>query len=517
MKQTWLKKLTNSLLAGALALGMAVVPAAAAESNKLVEVDLWHATRNQASMGNVATDNNSKALYNPEENTLQIATNPVSVSGYQSAITKAQYDTTGKGNYEDVEILSTGTVQTGTKYDGTDHTVTYLSSFEIELPDYITGEGVEYISLHMMVPYTPMDEVVGEGYLDARLRIDWDQVSTTSLTQIQPDNTMSSGEVENVDRTDAATGVRLVTDSTKVATTTQFKVEQVTSGSDYTLAKKALTGVSGSFTLYKVSLVTENGTQTDPFGAVTLYFPYSDVSSMYRINDTGTKTVLRGTEGDEGYEIMTTKIGLFAIFGGTKMEITVKPDTGNGDDTPTTDVASAFTDISGHWAEEYIIRATNQGLFSGTSSTTFSPDTSMTAGMVITVLYRMAGSPATTLPDSMENVAVGSWYEIACAWGYNDGIIGGYKTFYLDQAVSRQEFATMLYNFYKLSKTPGSGADLSKYTDVSTVASWAKDAMAWANAAGIISGTSSTTLSPEVGASRSQIATMLCRYLDYAG
>lgn len=74
MKQTWLKKLTSSLLAGALALGMAVVPAAAAESNKLVEVDLWHATRNQASMGNVATDNNSKALYNPEENTLQIAT-----------------------------------------------------------------------------------------------------------------------------------------------------------------------------------------------------------------------------------------------------------------------------------------------------------------------------------------------------------------------------------------------------------------------------------------------------------
>ena len=57
MKQTWLKKLTSSLLAGALALGMAVVPAAAAESNKLVEVDLWHATRNQASMGNVATDN----------------------------------------------------------------------------------------------------------------------------------------------------------------------------------------------------------------------------------------------------------------------------------------------------------------------------------------------------------------------------------------------------------------------------------------------------------------------------
>lgn len=76
----------------------------------------------------------------------------------------------------------------------------------------------------------------------------------------------------------------------------------------------------------------------------------------------------------------------------------------------------------------------------------------------------------------------------------------------------------MLYNFYKLSKTPGfRSGSVQVYRMCSTVASWAKDAMAWANAAGIISGTSSTTLSPEVGASRSQIATMLCRYLDYAG
>ena len=161
MKNHLFKRMSSALMAGVLALGLMAVPAGAAESNQLVEVDLWHATSNKASMGNVATDNNSKALYNPSENTLQVATNPVSVSGYQSAITKAQYDITGKGSYKDVEILSTGTVQTGDKYDGTDHAVTYISSFEIELPDYITGEGVEYIPLHMMVPYTPMDEVVG--------------------------------------------------------------------------------------------------------------------------------------------------------------------------------------------------------------------------------------------------------------------------------------------------------------------------------------------------------------------
>lgn len=525
MGQTWFKKLTGSVLAGALALGMAAVPAAAAGGGQLVEADLWHATRNQASMGNVAMDNNSKALYRPEENTLQIATNPVSVSGYQSAITKAQYDATGKGDYKDVEVLTTNTVQTGTKYDGTDHTVTYLSSFEIKLPDTLTKKGVEYIPLHMMVPYTPMDEVVGEGYLDARLRIDWDQVEATDLTQIQPDNTMSSGEVEKVERLDQETGVRLVTDSTKVATTTQFKVETLTSGEAYDLAKKALSGVSGSFTLYQVSLETEKGTKTDPFGAITLVFPYRDIRAMYRINDTGTKTVLRGTEGEEGYEIMTTKIGLFAVFGGTRLEVPAQPEPQTPQESQAPqepqkpakgETASAFTDLSGHWAEESVLRAVDQGLFSGTSATTFSPDDSMTAGMVITVLYRMAGSPATTLPDTMENVETGAWYEIAAAWGYQNGIIGGYKTFSPNQAVSRQEFATMLYKYHGLSKTPGSGADLTPYTDAGSVAPWAREAIAWANGAGILSGTSSTTLSPELGASRGQIATMLCRYLDHA-
>ena len=116
----------------------------------------------------------------------------------------------------------------------------------------------------------------------------------------------------------------------------------------------------------------------------------------------------------------------------------------------------------------------------------------------------------------MENVAEGSWYEIACAWGYNNGIIGGYKAFYPEQAVSRQELATMLYNYDSLRESPSVSGDLSKFSDSGSVVSWAKDAMTWANAVGIVSGTSATTLSPESGASRAQVATMLCRYLDYA-
>lgn len=509
----WMKKTGSFAMACALILSMVAVSAKAAQSNQLVQIDLWHAAANKASMGNVATDNNKKALYNPEKNTLQIATNPVSVSGYQSAITKIQYDQTGKGSYTDAKILSTGTVETGTKNDGINHTVTYISSFEIQLPSYITHKGVEYIPLQMVVPYTPMDEVVGEGALSSRLRIDWDQIDNSSLTQIKPDNTMSSGEVENIDRTDAKSGVQLQTDSAKVATTTEFVVETVTSGSDYTLAQKA---VSGNFTLYRIKLLA-NGKETEPYGAVTLVFPYSKPSAMYRISNNDSKTVLRGTDSDNGYEVMTTKVGLFAVVGGTKITVTkpvtpAVPSNNNGNSNADT----AFTDITNHWARASIIRATNEGLFSGTSTTTFSPQRTMTSAMVVTVLYRMAGSPAVTLPDSLPNVQVGAWHEIASAWAYEKGIIGGYKTYQSDQPVSRQELATMLYRFYALNMTPAAGADLSKFTDASSVAAWAKDGVAWANTAGIVSGTSATTLSPNGSATRAQVATMLCRYLDYA-
>ena len=72
-------------------------------------------------------------------------------------MTAAQYDSTGKGDYLDVEVLTTNTVETGTKHDDTSHTITYLSSFEIPPPDYLTKTGVENIPFKMTAPYTPMD------------------------------------------------------------------------------------------------------------------------------------------------------------------------------------------------------------------------------------------------------------------------------------------------------------------------------------------------------------------------
>ena len=507
-----MKRSLGALLSAAMIFGLMAVPAGAAESDgaagsqnavsQLVSVDLWKAQGDEASMGNVATDNNQQALYNPQTNTLQVATNPVDVSGYRSAVAAAQYDTTGNGDFTDVTPLTTGTIDTGTKNDGVNHTVTYLSSFEITLPDYITKQGVEYIPLKMSVPYTPMDVVVGTGYLDARLRIDWTSAEASDLDAIIPNTEISSGEIAKVQLRDAATGISLDADTSKVNESAVMTVQHITSGADYEAAKTALADTASSFRLYRISLSVA-GETSEPMGAVNVTFPFAGGDlSLYRINDNGTKTVLRGEGQASGYTILTSSLGLFAVIGGESVQAS----------------ASGFTDTVGHWAEENIDEAVSRGLFNGTSATTFDPQNPMTCGMLLTVLYRIEGEPAVQGTSSYPTVQAGSWYEDAVIWAEQNGIIGDYgSAFDPVKNVTREEMATMLYRSYMLHNTPTAGSDLSGFSDAASVSGWAKDAVSWAVAAGIITGRTGTTIVPEGESTRAEVATLFCRYLDYCG
>lgn len=477
-----IKKIISTALCATMLCSMAV-SAYAADANYMLSFDIWNAVSDQASMGNVSTDNNSEALYNPTENTLQIATNPVDVSGYMSGIIAAQYDTSSNGDYVDVKILSTFDVETGTKYDGTNHTISILSSFEIELPAYLTKEGVEYIMIKMSVPYTPMDVVVGTGYLDARLRIDWDTMTATSDAEITPDTTMSSGTVASVNL--SSNGFIVNADTTIIPQNSSLTVVKVISGEDYELT--ATTLGHEDFDLYKLT-ITASELEVSASGALEIILPYSNSIELYRINTDGSKTVLRGTASSDGYKILSRNTGLFAVIGGEKID------------------TNTFTDISSHWAETYIKNAVSYGLFNGTSDTTFSPESKMTAGMVITVLHRMAGSPAT------ENTGE-TWYSEAMAWGYNMEIIGGYKDFDAEANVTREELATMIFRYELLSNEADERNDLSAFSDYSEVSAWASDALSWANAMGIVNGISETSLAPQNEATRAEVATMLCRFM----
>ena len=184
-------------------------------------------------------------------------------------------------------------------------------------------------------------------------------------------------------------------------------------------------------------------------------------------------------------------------------------------------VSATFTDVNpdtcGLWAADAVDFAHDWGLVNGTEAGLFSPDANMTRGMLVTVLYRAAGSPKVTVSSRFRDLSTGMYYYDAVVWANAMGIVTGTSdtTFSPDDAVTRQQIAVILYRYAVLTgRTAGSrGANLNAFSDRRLVADYAEQGMRWAVGEGIITGTTATTLSPEDAATRAQVVVILHRYL----
>ncbi len=189
------------------------------------------------------------------------------------------------------------------------------------------------------------------------------------------------------------------------------------------------------------------------------------------------------------------------------------------------DAELPFTDVPadvGYWAYEPIKFVYENGLMNGTGGAFFSPQMPLSRAMVITVLYRLAGSPAAYyIRDNFMDIERAMFYTDAVAWGLEVGVITGthtdeWGTPYIspDRNITRQELATFFVRFADYQKVIlEKNGDISKFVDSDKVASWAEDAMKWANAAGLVNGTGDgTTLSPTGEATREQFAAIIHRY-----
>lgn len=178
----------------------------------------------------------------------------------------------------------------------------------------------------------------------------------------------------------------------------------------------------------------------------------------------------------------------------------------------------SFTDVaSGSWYEKAIEYVTRSNLMSGTGSNKFSPDSSMTRAMLVTVLWRAEGQPEASVSAGFTDVDADSWYSTAVSWAVENGIVNGTSdtTFSPNKNITRQEIAAIIQRYAKYKGADVSQtADINSYTDSSSVASWALDAMAWAVKNGVITGATNTTLAPLSNATRAQTATMLMRYMQ---
>ena len=164
-----------------------------------------------------------------------------------------------------------------------------------------------------------------------------------------------------------------------------------------------------------------------------------------------------------------------------------------------------FTDVSANaYYADAVLWAVENGITSGTSATTFSPNNTCTTAQILTFLWRANGSPVVSGDNPFSDVSTGAYYYHAALWAREKGLIFG-SAFNGDTPCTRAATVTYLW---KLAGQPSAGA--SGFTDVPSSASYAQS-VAWAVREGITSGTSASTFSPDNTCTRAQIVTFLYR------
>ena len=174
-----------------------------------------------------------------------------------------------------------------------------------------------------------------------------------------------------------------------------------------------------------------------------------------------------------------------------------------------------FTDVPAtHWAAGAVEFVTSQGLLQGTGASTFAPGQPMTRAMLVTALWREAGSPVVNYAMDFDDVDEDQWYTEAVRWAVSKGIVAGTgKGFSPDAALTRESLAAILFRY---AGGQVSADDLSGYADGASVSAWAREAMNWAVAQGLITGKSGGRLDPGGTASRAEVSAILIRYVQSA-
>ena len=179
--------------------------------------------------------------------------------------------------------------------------------------------------------------------------------------------------------------------------------------------------------------------------------------------------------------------------------------------------ALPFNDVAyTSWYYDAVKFVYDKGIMDGVSYYRFAPDATITRGMVVTMLWRMAGEPYEAAAG-FTDVAAGRYYTTAVAWAARNGIVEGMTstTFAPDQAITREQLASILYRYAKWLGFSGYGSDISGYTDAGKVSSYAYDAMSWAVRSGVVTGTSAKVLDPQGTASRAAAAQMFMNFYNY--
>ena len=190
--------------------------------------------------------------------------------------------------------------------------------------------------------------------------------------------------------------------------------------------------------------------------------------------------------------------------GGVTVDVTFIPE-----DWPFVDVTED------KWYYDAVAYVYQQGIMVGMSETTFEPNTTVNRAQVVQMLYNLEGQPQVSGDSGFSDIRDDQWYAKAVAWASANDVVAGYEdgTFRPTRAVTREEFAQILYNYAKFKGYGlSASADLGKFPDSGQVSSWAETALGWANGNGLINGHGDGRLDPKGSTIRAQAASILMNF-----
>ncbi len=312
----------------------------------------------------------------------------------------------------------------------------------------------------------------------------------------------SAGDTEAITPEKTETGIEFVVDSFSPFAVGYFKkVATPPAGGGFS------GGPSPSKDTYTVTITATVGGKITPEGQKTY--------------EKGEKVTLKAT-ADDGYVL--TDILVDGVSVGAKTEYTLEITRAYRVEavfeeigcTENTCPMAAFNDlVYTAWYHDGVHFALESGLMVGISNTKFDPDGKVTRAQLVTILWRMEGSPVVNYLMTFEDVPTESWYAEAVRWATAEKLVLGYNNlkFGSDDSVTRQDMVTILYRYLKYKGvTPTGEKAITGFADAADVSDYAKEAIEWAYGTELVKGTSNTKLSPRDTTTRAQLATIFLRY-----
>jgi len=269
--------------------------------------------------------------------------------------------------------------------------------------------------------------------------------------------------------------------------------------------------IVGDRPVFEFSIIGTNGTKVTNFGKgkIAVSIPYvlgenekAENIAAYYINADGDIQEMPNSAYDErikAVNFVTDHFSKFAV--GYKSDITI-----------------VFTDIEGHWAKDAIDFVTSRGIFDGTAQDKFSPNMSMTRGMFVTVLGKLAEADVSSYKDShFTDVSSNAYYMPFIEWASKNGIVRGTSDTYFEpeQAITREQMAVIMANYAKAIglELPQLQAENS-FADNEEISYYAKNAVKQMQMAGLLSGREDNRFDSKGTATRAEVSAVIKRFVE---